>query len=107
MEEIPPSYPVNDEKLKPAAEAAPPAYEFPTSFTIGAKGTNAHLVAPEQLKGHLSLLRLFYSLREIVEAGKDERLPEWARKMEPELRWAWFVTLAVDRRVACTMTQRN
>lgn len=78
-------------------DGPPPAYTFPSTFTIGNGRTLAPLVTPEQLKGHLSLLRLFYNLRATIEAGKDDRLPAWALQLEPERRWAWFVTLAVER----------
>ena len=94
MEVAPPSYTAN---VPP--DGPPPAYTFPTTFTIGTGKTQAPLVTPEQLKGHLGLLRLFYNLRETVEAGKDERLPDWARELEPERRWAWFVNLAAERYV--------
>jgi hypothetical protein len=94
MEVAPPSY-----TASVPLDGPPPAYTFPTTFTIGTGKTQAPLVTPEQLKGHLGLLRLFYNLRETVEVGKDDRLPDWARKLEPELRWAWFVNLAAERYV--------
>lgn len=77
--------------------ALPPDYTFPTTFKIGNKQTLAPLVTPEQLKGHLGLLRLFHGLREGIEAGKDDRLPAWSKQIDPERRWAWFVALAVER----------
>jgi len=70
---------------------------FSSTFTIGNKQMQAPLVTPDQLKGHLGLLRLFQGLREIVEAGEDDRLPAWSTQMERERRWAWFVALAVER----------
>jgi hypothetical protein len=75
---------------------SPPIYTFPTTFVIGPYSVNA-LVTPEQLKGHLAILRTFYALRSYVEEAKDDRFPDWAKKLEPERRWAWFVTLAVHR----------
>jgi hypothetical protein len=92
MDVSPPSYTANVPQ-----DGLPPAYTFPTTFTIGSGRTQAPLVTPEQLKGHLGLLRQFYELREIVEAGKDDRLPAWAKQLEPERRWAWFVALAAER----------
>jgi hypothetical protein len=93
MDDIsPPSYTANVPQDGP-----PPAYTFPTTFTIGNMKTQAPLVTPEQLKGHLGLLRLFHELRETVETGKDDRLPAWAMQLEPERRWTWFVTLAAER----------
>jgi hypothetical protein len=80
-----------------SASRPPPAYPFSTKFTVGGKQTEGPLVTTAQLKGHLGLLRLFYILRETVEAGTDDRLPAWARQIEPERRWAWFVALAVER----------
>ena len=75
-----------------------PAYSSLTSFQIGKKYVDA-LVTPEQLKGHLSILRTFHTLRSTVENAKDDRFPSWAKEMEPERRWSWFVALAVHRQV--------
>jgi hypothetical protein len=91
--DAPPPYSAN----VPQLDGPPPGYTFPTTFTIGNAKTGRPLVTPEQLKGHLGLLRLFYKLRETVEAGNDDRLPPWARQLEPERRWAWFVSLAAER----------
>lgn len=77
----------------------PDTYAFPSTFSIGNKQTLAPLVTPEQIKGHLGLLRLFQCLRETIEAGEDDRLPDWSIQMEPERRWAWFVALSVERQV--------
>lgn len=89
----PPSY--TSEVPKP--ENAPPAYTFPTTFSIGAKKTDGPLVTVEQLKGHLALLRLFHNLREEIAAGKDGRLPAWTMELEDDRRWGWFVALAAER----------
>jgi hypothetical protein len=75
-----------------------PAYAFPSLFSIRGRNVRA-LVTPEQLKGHLSILRTFHTLRSTVENAKDGRFPPWAKEMEPERRWTWFVSLAVHRQV--------
>jgi hypothetical protein len=103
MAEAPPAYTIVTDaptaSTPQASNVPPPAYTFPTTFFIGQKSVNA-LVSPEQLKGHLAILRTFNALRSIVEEAKDDRFPPWAKKLEPERRWAWFVTLAVHRYVA-------
>ncbi|KZP04393.1 hypothetical protein FIBSPDRAFT_767494 [Athelia psychrophila] len=74
------------------------AYTFPATFKIGHKETSGLLVTPAQLRGHLGLLRLFWDLRQRAESvDQDSRLPAFTKRMDPELRWAYFVTLAVDR----------
>lgn len=50
-----------------------------------------------QVKGHLRLLRTFRNLRVIVEECKDRRIPAFARQMDRDSRWIWFITLAIDR----------
>jgi hypothetical protein len=90
--DAPPSYIANVPQDGP-----PPSYTFPTTFKIGSATTYQPFVTPQQLKGHLRLLQLFYNLRETVEAGKDDRLPAWAKQLEPERRWAWFIALATVR----------
>lgn len=82
---------------KPQPTDPPLAYTFPTSFSIGSQRTQVPLVTPEKLKGHLGLLRAFYTLRLHVEQGMDERLPPFVKRMEVERRWFWFVGLAVER----------
>ena len=84
MNEPPPSY-----TAQSAAPNDPPAYTFPTSFSIGNKTTTGPLVNPEQLKGHLSLLRAFAALRSKIEATPSP--------VEVERRWALHVGLAVER----------
>ncbi|KDQ53342.1 hypothetical protein JAAARDRAFT_161844 [Jaapia argillacea MUCL 33604] len=76
------------------AEPPPPVYTFPQTFLIGSKATLQPLVQPEQLKFHLRLLQAFWDLRVAVEERQWEvpHLPA-----EKELRWAWFVHLAVER----------
>jgi hypothetical protein len=72
-----------------------PEYTPPTTFTIG-KAKTQGLITEGQVKGHLGLLWLFYKLRETVETS-DDRLPVWATQLEPDRRWAWFVSLAAER----------
>lgn len=75
----------------------PPAYEAPTSFTIGAKTLTQPLVRIGELKAHLSLLGAFKNLRTLVEDGQITEWPEVVRVLDPSQRWAWFIGLAVDR----------
>ena len=94
---IPPSYRAEDNGPRLPVDGAPPAYTFPQTFVIGTKKTTGPLVTTSQLQGHLGLLRLFWELRQKVESNEDDRIPAFAKAMEPELRWAWFVALATDR----------
>jgi hypothetical protein len=61
------------------------------------------LVTPDQLKSHLELLRSFHTLRLSVEGSDtvkvDPRIPHWAQEFEKDVRWSWFVGLAVERLV--------
>lgn len=87
----PPSYATATEN------ETPPAYTPPSSYRIGGQQLTAPLVSVEQLKAHLSLLRAFKRLRTVIDEGKDGRLSDFARSMNPLPRWAWFVGLAVER----------
>jgi hypothetical protein len=69
------------------------------SFEIGSQRTSGPLVSVAQVKGHLRLLRTFRNLRVIVEECKDRRIPAFARQMDRDSRWIWFITLAIDRYV--------
>ncbi|KAF7974265.1 hypothetical protein HWV62_13052 [Athelia sp. TMB] len=91
----PPSYPANKDGAQ--LYSSPPAYTFPQLFKIGRKQTSGPLVTTAALHSHLGLLRQFWNLCQAVESGQDARIPVFALAPEPELRWAWFVTLAVDR----------
>jgi hypothetical protein len=82
----------------PSKVLSPHAHAFPTSFRIGTTDVNL-LVTPEHLKGHLSILRTFHTLRSTIENANDDRIPPWAKKMDPGRRWSWFVALAVHRQV--------
>ncbi|KIJ16489.1 hypothetical protein PAXINDRAFT_75707 [Paxillus involutus ATCC 200175] len=57
----------------------------------------SQLVTPQQLKGHLALLRAFHALRQTVQAGNDYRFPADVRLLDADRRWTWFVSLAVER----------
>ncbi|KZP11436.1 hypothetical protein FIBSPDRAFT_800291 [Athelia psychrophila] len=95
---IPPSYRAQDTGPQPSQlDVPPPAYTFPETFKIGVRETTGPLVTTLQLQGHLGLLKLFWDLRQKVESNQDDRVPTFAKALEPELRWAWFVTLAMDR----------
>ncbi|KAJ7598800.1 hypothetical protein C8J56DRAFT_1092684 [Mycena floridula] len=93
----PPAY--SDKPIQgpePVADAAPPAYSFPTTFAIGTKETSP-LVEISSVKGHLALLHAFAQLKSKVEecnpaAWDIPNVPE-----DKERRWAWFVGLAVER----------
>jgi hypothetical protein len=96
-DDVPPSY------LAPVGpNEHPSAYTFPSSFTIG-KSTTKPLVTPNQLKTHLTILRVFHGMRLSVEGSVeanvpvDPSLPEWSLQLDKEARWAWFVGLAVER----------
>ncbi|KIJ69734.1 hypothetical protein HYDPIDRAFT_78222 [Hydnomerulius pinastri MD-312] len=67
------------------------------TYVIGSQRTPGPLVSPEQVKGHLRLLRAFHNLRVTVEDCKDRRLPGYAMQMDKGSRWKWFVHLAIDR----------
>ncbi|EAU82563.2 hypothetical protein CC1G_12143 [Coprinopsis cinerea okayama7 len=94
----PPSY---SETGPPAAPQAtsdfrtlPPAYTFPENFKIGSTRTNGLLVTIPQIKGHLSLLHAFATLRKEVETCRAD-IPNMPDDLEK--RWAWFVHLSVER----------
>lgn len=75
---------------------APPTYTPPTTFTINNKAAPT-FITTDQLKGHLSLLRLFSELRERI-TGETYKL-DWAKNVDPERRWDLFVGLAAERYV--------
>ncbi|KAF9222788.1 hypothetical protein BS17DRAFT_755176 [Gyrodon lividus] len=75
----------------------PPQYMLPETFTVGRQRVNL-LVRPQHLKGHLTLLHAFHTLRATIEAGDDaSRLPHDVRIMDADKRWGWFVNIAVER----------
>lgn len=71
--------------------AAPPQYTFPASFTVG-NGRTPPFVDSAQLKGHLALLNSFALLRLQIDELRVNELLE-----DNDRRWAWFVSLAVER----------
>ena len=81
----------------PLPHSPPPAYVSPPlTYTIGRRQT-LPLVQAQHLKGHLTLLSAFDTLRNNVESGDLSRFPPNVHAMDAETRWAWFVSLAVER----------
>ncbi|KAG6917587.1 hypothetical protein DXG01_001935 [Tephrocybe rancida] len=88
----PPDYP------QPLEPGPPLRYDFPRTFAIGARRTNAPLVSSAQLKDHLALLHAFTRHRARTDGlyrGRNEKIPFLPR--EGERKWGWFVGLAVER----------
>jgi hypothetical protein len=83
----PPPNPVIDDYVPPA----PPQYTFPESFNIGSTRT-APFVYIALLKGHLALLHSFALLRSQIDELSANVVLE-----DKDRRWAWFVSLAVER----------
>ncbi|KAI0792057.1 hypothetical protein C8Q75DRAFT_805098 [Abortiporus biennis] len=71
----------------------------PSSYPIGNHALSQPLVQINELKGHLSLLKAFKSLRTAVEEAALDLLPKVVQqlRLDKERRWAWFVSLAVER----------
>ncbi|KIK81036.1 hypothetical protein PAXRUDRAFT_15460 [Paxillus rubicundulus Ve08.2h10] len=94
MSDNPPPY----SDIQPAfpSQSSPPQYTLPETFIIGSQRVSL-LVRPQHLKGHLSLLHAFHTLRHTIEAGDMSRLPHDVRTMDPDKRWGWFVNIAVER----------
>lgn len=67
------------------------------AFKIGSNKLEEPLVKPEQIIAHLRLLEAFRDLRKKVEGTYDPRFPVLALSLDPKERWAWFVSLAVER----------
>ena len=76
----------------------PPTYKAPTQFNIGLLRTSKPLVNLSQVKGHLALLHAFTELKKQVEGLEETAVPHMP--VDPERRWAWFVSLAVERSVS-------
>ena len=68
-------------------------------YTIGSRAIIQSLVTLEHLKAHLGLLGAFHRLKTLVEAYPVNSLPDVIRPLDRSQRWAWFVGLAVERRV--------
>ncbi|KAH0588161.1 hypothetical protein H2248_006880 [Termitomyces sp. 'cryptogamus'] len=72
----------------------PRHYSLPPTFSIG-KNHSPHLVNILQIKGHLALLNAFVSLKNQVQ---DLRWSGSGTVVDNhDLRWVWFVSLAVER----------
>ena len=78
----------NHDNVQPPA---PPQYTFPESFNIGTARTPP-FVDCAQLKGHLALLNSFALLRSQIDGLSASAVLE-----DKDRRWAWFVSLAVER----------
>jgi len=74
----------------------PPNYTPPTKFAIGSSTTTQPLVRIVEVKGHLALLHAFAELKNQVDALE---VPVPHVPKDKERKWAWFVALAVERRV--------
>lgn len=85
--------------LYSGVQTCPPRNSLPETFTIGRRGVDL-LVQPQQLRGHLSMLLAFHSLRVIVGFDDIPQFPIEVRAMEPEKRREWFVNIAVERFVS-------
>jgi len=75
---------------------------------VGGKTPEDPFVTISQLKTHLGLLRAVKELKNRVtdlEANQDVRnkLPPLAQELEPEKRWTWFLELALERYVLCSL----
>ncbi|KAH9832601.1 uncharacterized protein C8Q71DRAFT_777258 [Rhodofomes roseus] len=74
---------------------------FPPAFLIGPHTIMQPLVGIPYVKAHLSLLGAFKALEKRVETCPEVDLPSPARGLDhtPQTprRWAWFVSLAVER----------
>lgn len=87
----------DDPPTEPTPEH-PPTYTFPTSFSIGGKETGRLLVDIPEIKGHLALLNALDALKTEVEGWEPSAEGGLARMpADKEKRWAWFVSLAVER----------
>lgn len=71
--------------------------EIPPRYQVGPKVLSEPFVNSRQLKAHLSLLHAFFNLRKTVEQGTRLQNVPWIEPLNAEQKWAWFVTLAVER----------
>jgi hypothetical protein len=91
-ERPPPVYATRPPIIDSDVYIPPPEYTFPASFRIAYKQTPP-LVDSAQLKGHLALLHSFATLRSQV----DELGENFAPLEDKGRKWAWFVSVAVER----------
>ncbi|KAK0189741.1 hypothetical protein F5146DRAFT_1052324 [Armillaria mellea] len=89
----PPSYPAQPSGSE--SDTSSPLYELTYPLSIGRRAIQTPFVSISQLKGHLSLLKHFVSLKERVE-GMDQSEYRDAPE-DKQRRWSWFVGLAVER----------
>ena len=87
-----------DGSPKPPPYGQLPTYTVPENLIIDSQSLSTPLVHVNELKAHLCLLRAFKTLRTTVEAGDVTDWPETVQMLDRRQRWAWFVSLAVDRR---------
>lgn len=78
--------------------SSPPGYNFPSRFRVGMWTTEA-LVNTSNVKGHLTLLQAFASLRSTVDGLEPNSMGVWLDQMpeDKDKRWTWFVGRAVER----------
>lgn len=95
----PPSYSENPAQLEPQSRQTTstiPEYSTPHTFFIGPRQTPP-LVTVDQLKAHLSLLKLFLHLRAKAEVLELPQIPSQPTQSLKERRWSFFVSYAVER----------
>jgi hypothetical protein len=93
--QIPPAYSTADNTRNDPGP--PPTYTAPTRFSIGSHLTPEPLVNISQIKAHLALLHSFAEFKKEVEGLLEGTIPHMPADLER--RWAWFVSLAVQRSV--------
>jgi hypothetical protein len=98
--QIPPAYSTTADNTNGNSDGPvpPPTYTAPTQFNIGSKLTPGPLVNISQIKAHLALLHAFAEFKKEVEGLQEETIPHMPADLER--RWAWFVSLAVQRSVS-------
>ena len=74
-----------------------PTYKALTQFSIGSQLTPEPLLNISQIKAHLALLHSFAEFRKEVEGLLEGTISHMPTDLER--RWAWFVSLAVQRSV--------
>ena len=93
--QIPPAYSTADNTRDDPGP--PPTYTAPTQFSIGSHITPEPLVKISQIKAHLALLHAFAEFKKEVEGLLEGTITHMPADLER--RWAWFVSLAVQRSV--------
>ncbi|KAG6865062.1 hypothetical protein C0991_005381 [Blastosporella zonata] len=88
---------VNYEEGKSHEIGPPPSYEFPQTFAIGVKRTNAPLITSTQVKNHLALLYAFATLKTRIDGlyAEGNEIPFLPKTKDR--CWGWFIALAVER----------